>query len=694
MEVICPKCNTTYDFEDTLIGPRGTVVRCTQCGHMFKLFRGGTEKDIDVAGWMIRKKEGPVFNVDRFSTLQKWIIEGKVTAVDELSRTGKSWKKLGEIVELSGLFKLSTLEGRAAGAVQADAPTATFSKADTMMAAGRHEPRASVKPQMEPGWEEMDTDRSTVPRQEPSPEFQKGEEGTVKGPLARSLDVEAAVKESEEGESIMRPVYQPARWKKLAILLVVLVLLVPIVYLVVAYRHRIFQWTGMITEPKDKDLARAKQLARAQDLITGDTPSGLDEAEKILKGITEKESQNLSAWTSLSEIYAHRAQLVKDEVDYPQLAGTVAGGEPGLQANIMPLVIKAREYAREAAKLAPASFETQRILADAMRLSGEYEGALKAINKALDAKPNDAKSIYVQVLLDFDQDKDVENAIVGLKRVLRKDENLLAAHYRLALLLAVSSKADDARKELSFILDDQEGHDPARNLLAAIDKGQLTAVAGTTPDAASDAPEDVPREPDAAGTAVVKAGGPELAKGMEPLPAGKSADYYVAQGNKLAAVENCAKAIEYFNKALSLSPSSLDAMDGKAGCYRDMGQLGNAVNEYRKALNQNSRFGPALIGLAEIFKQQGKLKLSLEQYKKYLDVLPSGPMAPQAKRNVEEIEDMLKAQGQPVEGGGETEGTQPDTNAPEVIKTTEEEVKSSIGQPTEDKPKTSGDPYD
>jgi predicted Zn finger-like uncharacterized protein len=706
MEVICPKCNTTYDFEDTLIGPKGTVVRCTQCGHMFKIFRGGTENDINVAGWMIRKRNGPVYNVDRFSTLQKWILEGKVNMKDELSRTGKSWKKLGEIVELSGLFKISAIQG-APEWDSADAPTTAFSKSDTVAAAavGRLEPSASVTPQMDQAWEEMDTGRETTPHREPSPEFQQKEEGTVKGPLARSLSVDPSALSIEDGESIMKPVIQPAWGKKIAVIVIVLVVLAPIAYFGFAYRAEILGWVGMLKEPKGDD-AQKDRLKEARSLILADTDEAFDEAEKILKAVTDKNAQSLEAWIGLSEIYARRAQYLKDRIDFPQIAGSGSGDAAALQSDLMKLVLRAREYAREASKINPASHEALRTMADAMRLSGEYGDASKSIDKALDAKPNDAQSIYVQVLIDFDQDGDVENAIAGVRRALRKDEKLVPARYRLALLLAFAEKRQEAKKELDAVLDAVSDHGRAKTLLAAVEKGTLLASAA---DAATDedAPPDAPKEAETAAVAVKEKTdeGTGAASGTGAVPAGKSFDYYKSQADKFANADNCSKALDYYQKALELNVASADAWGGRGDCYRDMGRSSEAANAYKQALKYNSRYGPAIIGLAEIYKQKGDYKQSLQYYKKYLEIFSSGPMSNAARQNVSQLEDLLKAKGeQPDEGGEETPpdsggsegGKEPEsgTEGPTVIKTTEEEVKSSIGQPTSDVPKTSGDPYD
>jgi predicted Zn finger-like uncharacterized protein len=709
MEVICPKCKTTYDFEDTLIGAKGTVVRCTQCGYMFKIFRPDSPSTLDVAGWMVRKKKGPIFNIDRFSTLQRWILEGKVTAQDELSRTGKTWKKIGDIVELSGLFKMSHLEA-AQGIIQKeDEPTGKIDLAGVPIKRAQMEPRASVTPQHEEAWDEIAAHSETLPYREPSPEFQHPEPGTVKGALARALEPE---KELEEGESILKPVYQPNRGKKIALIVVLLVLFVPLAYLGFYYRSKFAEWMGMLKEPKSEGAAADETLKKARQLIFEDTESSFEEAEKLLKSLIDKDPKKVEAITALSEIYAARAQVLRDGIDYPMLQPGAPEDPAILQSRFMSLVIRARDYAREAVKLKPDGYEAQRAMADALRLSGEFQEAAKAINKALDAKPNDARSIYIQALVDYDQDKDMEGAVMGFNRALRKDESLLPAVFHLALMLDLQGKTDEARKELDKIIRKKEDHELAARLMGLLGKGPLVAAAAADAAVEGDVHGDVPRagtELPAAGLGKKAPGGEEIIypSGPASAPGGKSFDFYLSQGAKLQNGDNCAKAIEYFKKALEISPASPPAWTSLGDCYSDMGNRGEAVNAYRKALNYNSRYGPAIIAIADISKQQGKLKLALEYYKKYLEIFQSGPQANLAKRNVSEIEDLLKAKGESTEGGGgEKPPVEPDTGTktepketptegggPAVIKTTEEEVKSSIGQPTKDKPKTGLDPY-
>ena len=110
MKVTCPQCKVWNDLDDALIGPRETVIACTRCGHFFKVLNERREDEVQTRGWMIRKRNGALFKVDRLSHIQKWILQGTITLEDEFSKSGKSWIKLSEISQLTGLFKLSGMD--------------------------------------------------------------------------------------------------------------------------------------------------------------------------------------------------------------------------------------------------------------------------------------------------------------------------------------------------------------------------------------------------------------------------------------------------------------------------------------------------------------------------------------------------------------------------------------------------------
>ena len=141
MDVRCAKCGIEYEFDDAKVTAAGVTVKCTNCGHVFKVKReeAGSvppspstsfgqvmpvpagaaagfnpnstfAKGMDGGEWMVKRVDGQVFRFKELTTLQKWIVERKVGRDDEISKTGKTWKKLGEIAELASFFQVVEFE--------------------------------------------------------------------------------------------------------------------------------------------------------------------------------------------------------------------------------------------------------------------------------------------------------------------------------------------------------------------------------------------------------------------------------------------------------------------------------------------------------------------------------------------------------------------------------------------------------
>ena len=150
MDVRCEKCQTEYELDEARLKPGGVTVKCTNCGHMFKIRKrattnvgapppadqrprtassrppgGGlqrsdsmfdeapTARDSDEAKttverqWQIRLESGEQKSCRELAMLQQWIVAGVVTREALISRTGKTWKRLGDIPELAQYFDVA-----------------------------------------------------------------------------------------------------------------------------------------------------------------------------------------------------------------------------------------------------------------------------------------------------------------------------------------------------------------------------------------------------------------------------------------------------------------------------------------------------------------------------------------------------------------------------------------------------------
>jgi predicted Zn finger-like uncharacterized protein len=169
MDVRCERCKTQYEIDDARISETGVTVQCTTCHHVFVVKKKALVVTVPVrpgqapqapgtppgnaaapspgapppglrplaptmsalpavtsaaspeppaqglppaagaAGsreWRIRQPSGNTFTFKDLTTLQKWIVERKVSRDDEISVTGDTWKRLGDIAELATFFQV------------------------------------------------------------------------------------------------------------------------------------------------------------------------------------------------------------------------------------------------------------------------------------------------------------------------------------------------------------------------------------------------------------------------------------------------------------------------------------------------------------------------------------------------------------------------------------------------------------
>src|SRR5262245_12562612 len=116
MDVRCEKCGTEYEFDENRIGANGVTVKCTACGFVFKVRRPSRTappratttigKGPQGKEWLVKKPDGRMIAFRELTTLQKWIVEGRINRDDEISKNGETWKRLGNILELEPFFSV------------------------------------------------------------------------------------------------------------------------------------------------------------------------------------------------------------------------------------------------------------------------------------------------------------------------------------------------------------------------------------------------------------------------------------------------------------------------------------------------------------------------------------------------------------------------------------------------------------
>jgi predicted Zn finger-like uncharacterized protein len=201
MDVRCEKCQTEYELDESRLKPGGVTVKCTNCGHMFKIRkRANTNVGVAASGqvtnpvvsvpaqtqatvadrprpmskppgpppgantsgaipatandtpsgpmnagsgaerqWLVRMENGEQKQCKELATLQQWIVAGVVTRESLISRTGKTWKRLGDISELTQYFVIAD-EARSARSVKSTGKPAA-QNAGTMLGLGTAAPK-------------------------------------------------------------------------------------------------------------------------------------------------------------------------------------------------------------------------------------------------------------------------------------------------------------------------------------------------------------------------------------------------------------------------------------------------------------------------------------------------------------------------------------------------------------------------
>src|SRR6187549_1027675 len=103
MDVRCERCSTEYEFDDALVSGRGTTVKCTNCGHKFKIRR--SDGDFSEDFWNLQTGDGRTLVFTSLRELQRAIQTNLVDRHDLLSRGGLTQKPIGQIPELAPFFE-------------------------------------------------------------------------------------------------------------------------------------------------------------------------------------------------------------------------------------------------------------------------------------------------------------------------------------------------------------------------------------------------------------------------------------------------------------------------------------------------------------------------------------------------------------------------------------------------------------
>jgi len=541
MDVICERCSTEYEFDETLLSVRGTSVKCTNCGHVFKVYPGGVDDAGRAANaWRVKRPDGMTDVIESLRELQRRIAAGELRPEDEIARGEEAWKKLGSIPELDTFFQAAGVQIRSPRTPSPLPPTPAGRKSvgrESSVPPGRRlrqptllgvspvwreeegsvstsgpasEPASAPKvapeseleslserasaadwePELVPAtWEEweqkLELDSEAPPAPQPSPDLEALRDS--------SMRIEDAVFEEPSRPTARRstPGYfdddddipeLPGRgWSPLGWLL--LIVIVGGLALVAAQWERVARLAGIGSDPA---VIAAGITEGDASLALGHIDAYENAIEAYGRAVETGGDGDPELLAKLSNAHALAAQARSDE------------GAPA--EAVAPHTTAALTLAQRATALDPQSIDAKLAEADAFRLSGELSSARAALEQARAMSfSRTAEAFRIDARLS------AAEAGGGLEHGLesaRQAAELSSSGTRFVLLMARAERAagNDARAKdaLDSILAEQPGHPVAAKLLAEWEAEASEEAAGAAAETGAGA---------AAGTAAETAAG-------------------------------------------------------------------------------------------------------------------------------------------------------------------------------------------
>ncbi len=677
MYVQCERCKTEYDFDDALVSERGTTVKCTQCGHQFKVRRVAAP-DGSSDRWVVTTVSGKTLVFTSLRELQKAILGKQVARSDSLSRGSAAPRLLGAIAELEPFF-----DKRASVPPNADVEPATNRKPSVRPAAPAQAdgvrpridtlrpPAGVVAPQhvipRDPPASAASSLASTLghlsnadrkspltaepfvprplnaPLPEPSatvPAYAAPLHGTMPMPpvAPRTPEPPQAQTPTPQKTHPLPPPTTPVRHAQ------------------PQPEHDSFhpRYPSIPEESYTPPRRRVGGWIVALTLVAGASVLGFVVAKPYLMHGTKpaaslapldpKAQQLLSdgerAFSQgdldVAKEDFDKASVLADKdprvlLDVAQVAearadvgwlgtrlATVGEAQTRARKELDELSVKSSAAADAALFATPDDATAVRSKIDALRIAGDLAQARALVAKmttsSIAAQP---QTEYVLAALDLAEPAAPTAQVIDRLRDAAGSEGSLGrARAALVYALARMGDAAGARRELEKLLSLPRQHPLQSELRAFVDHA-TQAVAG---DAGVVASVDVNALP-GGGT-----GGQNPSFGAaDPRSLNQQADAARTRGDY-------AKAKELYGRVLVSSPSDSEALAGLGDCSYAQRDLDNAKTYYRRALDANNTYTPALIGLADTLWDTGDHPGAQKMYKDIVDRLPEA-MVPARVKN-------------------------------------------------------------
>lgn len=695
MDVQCERCKTEYEFDDALVSGRGTTVRCTNCGHQFKVRRAeASEPGADK--WVVRTAVGTDLTFLTLRELQRAILAKQVGRGDVLTRGNDLPRALGTIAELEPFFEGRTssrpppaggvgtgaqrLPGPPGVPTRTDPPAPVLPKRTASWGTGpEHVPVAPPPPRRK-----IDTLRPPTGAAPPPPP--PVVHPAAADPAVQALPIvsatpyafeEAAISPPPSGEAVTlrRPHTPPP---PAAVLETSSPLPPPTMpvrrisygdddlpdarrplpsssrddFYAVAPRRRVGGWivavvlmaaVGVVGWVVAKPYLVAKPAAATAQLDPRALGFVTDGERALADGNLDLAQGDFDKASALAEhdvrVLVDEARVAAARADVPWLAMKLLPPDAKdlartTKSDLDDRVARARKAADAALAVAPEDVSVVRAHIDALRLSGDRDAARKEVAKIAQAAQPEAA--YVLAALDLAEPDPLWTTVIDRLRVAAGGEgNAGRARAALVYALARSGDAAGAKTELAKLDGMARPYPLLPQLHAFVDKTPLkTALDGGV---AANVPNvDVSSLPQKPSTGQVGAGAAAVgaADSDQPAVPGESTG---AMKAAQAAIRkgDWNRARQIYEALVARNPSDSEALAGIGDVARAQGDTAGAMSAYKRALAVNPSYLPALVGLADTEWASGDHGSAVRAYKDIVDRFPEGTYPSYVKTRAE-----------------------------------------------------------
>jgi predicted Zn finger-like uncharacterized protein len=751
MDVRCERCSTEYEFDDALVSGRGTTVKCTNCGHKFKIRR--SDGDFSEDFWNVQTRDGRTLVFTSLRELQRAIQTNLVDRNDLLSRGGLKQKAIGQIPELAPFFDQRDQQREQRASMQpaqpaqataartsrpppppgASAPplvppprqrmstrpdfppagpetyeptpsqnlasmkktlSGTGSEEATAanaripgppsppVNAGPLEPRvarvASAPPpplpappvagapppvaSAPPAEIEPETERPPVvakplsrtqpipavhvPAHSPAPPAFEASSPLPPptAPVLRTMNLESRDSgdytdvEGVRGPSPSLPDAPASFGKRRSvggfIVAAVVIAGVALIGAVWAKDHLGGVLGGAHPPAPAADPRVAGLLATGEKALADGNLETAKESFDKASALAEKDAHVLLDVARLAAIRADVPWL-KSRLLAPDAADDIRV----TKENLGELSAAAKKAADDALAVAPDDPAALRTKIDALRITGDRDGARALVSKAA-LSPSQPETAYVLAALDLADNDPLWSTVIERLRVAASAESGPGrGRAALAYALARSGDVAGAKAEVDRLAALQRQHVLLPLLRAFADRAKpSTKLDGGVAEADAGAVAAAGDHADAGRHAVNdrgehgERGGGD--RGGAVLPAG-DARQLVAQGEAARAKGDYERAQSLFAAAVDRNPNDTEALSGLAAIAHVRRDLNGARASYKRVLSINPSYVPALVGVADVDWESGDRASAMKTYKEIVDRFPEGTYPPRVKQRAE-----------------------------------------------------------